>query len=90
VPGVGDQRGRVDPPADDEFVPGNDLVTQNADRGTRDAHAQVRGRAVVDELADALIPGECRAGPDDYRDPDPGQILGALQAVRIALGWGTP
>ena len=67
MPGVGDQRGRVDAPADDEFVPGHDLVARNADRGARDAPAQVRGGAVVDELADALIPGECRAGPDDDR-----------------------
>jgi len=29
------------------------------------------GGAVFQELADALVPGERRAGPDDHRDPDP-------------------
>ena len=88
VPGVGDQRGRVDAPADDELVPGDDLVADNADRGPGDARAHVRGVAVLEELADALIPGERRAGPDDHRDPDPGQVLGPFQAVGIALGGG--
>jgi hypothetical protein len=37
-------------------------------------------------LADALIPGERRAGPDDDSDPDPGELLGPVQAVGVPLG----
>jgi hypothetical protein len=46
----------------------------------------VAGGAVVDELADALVSGERRAGPDDDGAPVPGQILGPVQAIGVALG----
>src|ERR1039458_1412420 len=44
--------------------------------------------AVLEELADALVPGEGCADPDDDRDPDAGQVLGPFQAVGITLGGG--
>ena len=44
----------------------------------------------TEQLADALKPGERRAGPDDRRDPDPGQVLGPLQAIGVTLAGGPP
>src|SRR3984885_901045 len=44
------------------------------------------GGAVIDELADALVPGERLAGPDDHGDADPGQVFGPVQAVGVPLG----
>ena len=76
MPGIGDERGGVDAPADDELVAGHGQVAEDADDSPGDACADVAGVAVPDQLADALITGERRAGPDDHRDPDPGQILG--------------
>ena len=47
-------------------------------------------RAEHEELADALVPGERRAGPDHNGDPDSGRVLGAFQAVGVTLGGGPP
>ena len=55
-----------------------------------DPDAQVRGAAVPEQLADALQARERRAGPDDQGDADPGQVLGPLQAVGVALGRPAP
>ena len=69
----------------DELVPGDDLVPDDAQGRAGDAEGDVGGAAVVDELADALVPGEAGAGPDDDGDPDPGEVLGPVQAVGIPL-----
>ena len=90
VPGVGDQRRRPDPAAGDELVTRHDLVAHDAEDGAHDADAHVRGRAVIQQLADALGAREGGAGPDDGGDPDPGQVLGPVQAVRVALGGPAP
>ena len=86
MPGVGDQRRRVDAPAHDELVPGHDLVADDAECRAGDAGADVGRVAVLDQLADALEPGERGAGPDHHGDPDPGQVLGPFQAVGVPLG----
>ena len=46
VPGVGDQRGGVDAPADDEFVAGHGQVADDADDRPGDTRTDVRGGAV--------------------------------------------
>jgi len=68
------------------FVPGDDLVADDAQRGAGDAEGDVAGGTVAGELADALVPGERGAGPDDHGDADPGQVIGAVQAIGVALG----
>src|SRR5690242_17957572 len=75
MPGIGDERGGSDALADDQFVPGDDLVADDADDCPGDTRADVGGVTVLDEFADALIPGEGGAGPDDHGDPDAGQVL---------------
>ena len=77
-------------PADNQLVPGHRQVPDDADDRPGDARPDVRGGPVRNQLADALIPGEGRAGPDDHRDPDPGQVLGSLQAVGVTLAGGPP
>lgn len=90
MPGIGDERGGVDAPADDQLVAGHGQVAEDADDGPGDARADVCGVAVPDELADALVTGGGGAGPDDHRDPDSGQVLGPLQAVGVTLGGRPP
>jgi hypothetical protein len=64
------------------------MSQQRADDAGRD----VAGMAVLNELADALarLSGEGGAGPDDGRDADPGQVLGALEPVGILLRGRPP
>jgi hypothetical protein len=62
MPGIGDQRGRLDAPAD-ELVTGHRQVADDADDRPGDARADVRGGAVREELADALIGRKRGAGP---------------------------
>ena len=76
--------------AHDQLVPGDHLVADDADGRPGDTPADMGRVAVFDELADALGPGEDRAGPDDHRDPDPGQVLGPFQAIGIVLGRRAP
>jgi hypothetical protein len=90
MPGIGDQRGRVDAPADDQLVPGHGQVPSDADNSSGHTRAKVRGGRMRDELADALAPGERRTGPDDKGDPDSGQVFGAFQAVGVTLGGRPP
>jgi hypothetical protein len=85
MPGIRDQRRRADALAHGELVPGDDLVSDNPQDRPRDAEGNVAGSAMVDELADAFVPGERRAGPDDNGNPDPREILGPVQAVGIPL-----
>jgi hypothetical protein len=90
MPGVGDQGGGVDAPADRELVPGNELVADDADNGTCDACPDEGCVAVLDQLADALITSEGSAGSDDKGDTDSGQVLGAFEPVGILLRWRSP
>jgi hypothetical protein len=46
----------------------------------------VGGPAVLQQLADAFQAGEGGAGPDDDRDADAGQVLGAFESVGVLLG----
>src|SRR5450755_5099530 len=74
----------------DELVPGDDLIPDDAQGRAEDAQRGMTGGAMRQELTDALVPGERRAGPDDQRNPDPGQILGPVQAVGIPLSRPSP
>src|SRR5207245_6614533 len=65
---VRDQRAGVDPPADDQLVARHHLVAEDADGRADDADGDMTGRAVREQLADALHAGEHGAGPDDDRD----------------------
>jgi hypothetical protein len=55
-----------------------------------DARGDVGGVPVMDELTDALEPGEGGAGPYDHGDADPGQVLGALEPVGVLFRWRPP
>src|SRR5579863_1676520 len=57
-------------------------------RGVGDQGGRADPPAVLDELADARIPGERRAGPDHDGDADAGQVLGPFQVVGVTLGGG--
>jgi len=90
VLGVGDQRRGVDALADPQLVPGDGLVADDAQYRPRDARLDMDVVPVLDELTDALEPGEGGAGPDDHGDADPGQVLGAFQPVGVLLRWWPP
>ena len=58
MPGISDERGGADALADDQFVPGDDLVAGDADDGPGDTSGDMGGVAMVDELAEALYPAK--------------------------------
>src|ERR1700744_1397840 len=76
----------ANPPAAAQLVRGHDLVADDPQDGAGDADAHVGGAAVTEQLAHAFEAGEGGADPDDQGDADPGQVLGPLPAVRVALG----
>jgi hypothetical protein len=90
MPGIGDQRGRVDAPAHHQLVPGHYLVTDDAQHRIGDPRADMRRVAMLRQLADALPAGEHCAGPDHHGNPDSGQVLGPLQAVWVTLSGRPP
>src|SRR5580693_4732779 len=75
-----------DPLAGRQLVARHHLVTYDAQCRSGDPRPDVRGPAMLDELVDALEPGERGAGPDHHGDADPGEVLGPLKPVRILLG----
>jgi hypothetical protein len=77
VSGIGEQRAGIDALSDGALVAGHGQIADDADDRPGDARPDVRSGAMPDELADALIAGERRAGPDDRRDPDPRANLGS-------------
>jgi hypothetical protein len=71
TPRVRHERGGVDAPAHCHLVAGNGLVADDAEDSAGDSGADERRVAVLDQLADALVPGEGGTGPDDDGDAYP-------------------
>ncbi len=90
MPCVGKEGRRVDAPADNELVPGDYLIADNAQGGPEDPPSDMAGRPVLDQLPDALIAGERRASPDHHGDADARQVLGPVQAIWISFSRRLP
>lgn len=86
VPGIGDQRRRLDAAADHQFVAGHPLVSGDGHQCRGDAPSDIASFAVPQQLFHALHSGHCGAGPDNQRDTYAREVLGAFESVRVTFG----
>ena len=85
---VGNQCGRTDSAADPDPVQRHQLVADEADEACGGDPAHVLDLHRVDQPHHGLVSGDDGRKGDHRDDEEPGQILGAAEAVGVAPGCG--